>query len=131
MRTKENLDHLGARKVDHFVVQQKISPRDTSKLNAFDEILDICHLKYTKTIERELKNTKLDCNDCVASTFVKKWDLKKGKQLSIIRRIGQFMLIITSSRYSTGKKVENKKTWDLKKASNSKFEGKLDNLLQL
>ena len=29
------------------------------------------------------------------------------------------------------KKIENKKKWDLKKASNSKFEGKLDNLFQL
>ena len=56
MHFEENYDNLGTEKVDDFVVQQKFSPIDKSKLKVFDQILDTCHLEYTKALQKKIEN---------------------------------------------------------------------------
>lgn len=56
MHLEENYDNLGTEKVDDFVVQQKDSPTDESKLKVFDQILDTCYLEYTKAVQKKIQN---------------------------------------------------------------------------
>lgn len=65
VQTLENLDNLGAGKND----QQKFSPISEFKLKNFQHIIDICHLEYTKVVEKEIQNEEL-YRWCVTNTFL-------------------------------------------------------------
>ena len=67
MQAKENLGNVGTVKVDNFVDQQKFSSIDKFQLKVFDHILVICHLEYTKAVEKEIQSENPGCTGSVAN----------------------------------------------------------------
>ena len=84
----------------------------------FDKILDICHLEYAEAVKKEIENGGIDCTDGVGGVsrdfdrlreeieqFAENIGVEFGKQHSVLRKMGQF-IVIANSRYSTSKTIE-------------------------